>query len=390
MSKICASDLKIKKFLIILLTSLILLIPSSFISSIVENRIEYKKEAIENIAKSWASKQIVDVAQMLLENKKLTLNAYEVKIDIKTELRKKGVFKIPVYVAYVTQKGTFENPFKNVENKTILTKIQVSDSRGFVEEPKFNINNLGFKSSHDVVFKTSITTKSNFIPFEITYKIRGLNSICAILGGKKNEIFINGNWENPSFVGEFLPVERRVENENFSAKWNIPQIAISKENCEVGVSLLVLDDNYSLAKKSLKYVFLLLSLIFTGYFIFEITSKTNNKIHPIQYCLLGISLLLFYLLVVSMSEIMLFDFAYLISMLMICVLIFGYTYFVITKKNDFKFSLGITISIILLYLFFYILLKAQDVALLSGSLGLFIILLIVMYLTRNVDWYSEK
>lgn len=390
MSKICMHDSKIKKFLIILFTSLILLIPSGFISSLVENRIEYKNEAVENISKSWADSQVVDVVQMSIDGKKLNLASYEIKLNIETELRKKGVFKIPVYTALVTQKGVFENTFGNISNKNLITKIGISDSRGFIDEPKFNINNSGFKSAQDVVFKSNLTTKEKSIPFEITYKIRGLNSIYVGLGGKKNEIFINGNWKNPSFKGDFLPIERKVSSEEFSAHWNIPQIAISREHCEVGVSLLVLNDNYSFAKKSLKYAFLLLSLIFTGYFIFEISSRSNNRIHPIQYCLLGVALLLFYLLLISFSEILPFDFAYFISMIMICFLIFTYTYFVITKRKYFKFSFGITSLILLLYLFFYVLLKAQDAALLFGSLGLFIVLSFVMYLTRNVDWYSEK
>jgi len=387
-------DSKIKKFLTILLTSLILLIPTGFISDIISNRIQYKSKADENVAKSWANAQTIQAPRMYFFDKnkvcEFDLDNYETSINIETQTKKKGVFNVPVYVATVTQKGTFSNSFKDLSNKQIYTKIQISDSRGYIDEPLFNINNSGFKGNSDSIYQNKIDVFNKKIPFEITYKIKGLNDINVGLGGKKNNIIIEGNWKDPSFGGDFLPIESKITDKNFSAKWYIPQIATSKENSTINVSLLISNDNYSLAEKSLKYAFLLLSLIFTGYFIFEITSKENKKIHPFQYCLLGVAMLMFYLLLVSMSEIIPFNFAYFISALMVVGLIFAYTYFVITNKKDFKFSLGITTLIGLLYLFFFVLLKLQDVALLSGSIGLFVIIALVMYLTRNVNWYSEN
>lgn len=383
------SDFKIKKFLTIFFTSLILLIPNSFISDIISDRLEYKNEAIEKLAKSWANSQIISMPSMMLLGKNIKLNTCDTKINIKTQIRKKGVFKIPVYTAEITQNGFFDNPFGNILNKQTQTKIQISDSRGFIDDMQFNINNSGLKHTQDVVFVSNLTTNLKTIPFEIKYKIKGLNTIGVVLSAKKNNITINGVWKDPSFEGDFLPIERKVTDEKFSAQWNIPQIAISNNNSKVEVSLLVQNDNYIFVKKALKYAFLLLTLIFCGYFVFEITSKENKKIHPMQYCLLGGAILMFYLLLVSMSEIISFGFAYLLSALLVIGLIYMYTYFVITKKSNLKFSVGISILIGLLYLFFYILLNAQDIALFSGSISLFIILAIIMYTTRNVNWYGE-
>lgn len=391
MAKNNVSDSKIKKFLTILLTSLVLLIPNSFTSDIIQNRIDYRNQAVKNIADSWAFFQIIGLPEMKLNDKQVfALNNYETKIDIKTQIRKKGVFKIPVYSAYVVQKGTFDNPYGTISNRKVKTKIDISDSRGFFDEPKFNINNSGFKVGQDVIFETDLTTNSKSIPFEINYRIKGLDGISVLLGGKKNNISISGDWKSPSFDGDFLPTERNVTNKEFSAQWNIPKIALPNDESKISVSLLVLNNNYVLAQKSLKYAFLLLVLIFMGYFIFEITSKTKKRIHPIQYCLLGASILMFYLLLTSISELIPFGFAYLISSLMVTFLIYAYTYFVVTKKNDFKFSLAIAVLIGLLYFFFYVLLKLQDAALLIGSIGLFIILILVMYVTRNVNWYEEN
>lgn len=394
-------DSKAKKVLTILGTSLLLLIPIGFMSGIIHDRESYRDEAISKVAQSWAGSQSISVPSMSFKTvnakkeevvNELNLNNYEATVNIKTEVRKKGIFKVPVYTAEVTQKGDFENKYGDLSGKQISIKTKISDSRGFVTEPTFKVNNGEVKTNQDVVYTTSLKTNAKSIPFEITYKIKGLNDINVALGGNSNKVSIQGNWKDPEFKGDFLPTEREVTSKDFSAMWSVPQIALSKDAkapSTVCVSLLVPVDSYSMADRSLKYGFLLLALTFLGYFIFEITAKERRKVHPIQYCLLGAAILIFYLLLVSISELITFNVAYLISALMVMGLISVYTYFVITKRQSLGFSVGITALIGLLYAFFYVLLMLQDIALFAGSLGLFAIIAIVMYLTRNVNWYNE-
>lgn len=394
-------DSKAKKFLTILGTSLLLLIPIGFMSGMIHDRSSYRNEAVENVAKSWADSQVIGIPKMsfITQNDKkvdvvngLELNSYETKVKITTEIRKKGIFKVPVYTADITQKGTFNNKYGDLSKHEVTTSIWVKDARGFVSEPTFGINNMPAKSSQDIAYNTKLNTSAKTIPFEISYKIKGLNSVDVQLGGQTNNISIDGNWKDPSFEGDFLPTEREVTNKDFSAKWSVPYIALQKDKAEVSairVSLLVPVDNYSMAERSLKYGFLLLALTFMGYFVFEITSKEKKKIHPIQYCLLGAAILMFYLLLVSISELLSFNIAYLISAFLVMGMVLMYTYFVITKKQGFGFALSITSLIGLLYAYFYTLLRLQDIALFAGSIGLFIIIAAIMYLTRNVNWYNE-
>ena len=101
---------------------------------------------------------------------------------------------------------------------------------------KINLSNVRDDSSDFSEIKSSIfkfyaeDINGKSIPFEITYKIRGLNSIYVGLGGKKNEIFINGNWKNPSFKGDFLPIERKVSSEEFSANYEIWKVSRKNES----------------------------------------------------------------------------------------------------------------------------------------------------------------
>lgn len=396
------ADSKMKKLLTIIGTSLLLLIPIAFMYGIITDRTNYRNEAVQKVAQSWAGNQSIGTPTMSFttQNAKkeevvnnLELNNYETNVVIKTEIRKKGIFKVPVYTAQVTQKGDFNNKYGDLNGKQIATKIQVSDTRGFVTEPSFKINNASEAKAQDVTYTTNIKTNAKTIPFEIKYEIRGLNGIDVAFGGYSNKVNIQGNWKDPEFKGDYLPTERTVTQKDFNAIWSVPKIALA-DNSErpsvASVSLLVPVDNYSMAERSLKYGFLLLMLTFMGYFIYEVTSKENKKVHPVQYCLLGAAILIFYLLLVSISELIAFNLAYLISALMVMSLIFGYTYFVITKKQSFGFSAGITSLIGLLYAYFYVLLRLQDIALLAGSIGLFAIIAAIMYLTRNVNWYNEN
>ncbi len=392
------NESKLKKFALLLLMLIILLIPISFWFGIIKDRESYRNDAVRSVASAWGNEQVFSAPQMYfeqnkdkeLEKKYLTLNNYFADIKIKTEIRQKGIYKVPVYTADVVLKGDFLNNY-DLTGKSITTEFKVKDSAGFIEEPAFKINGEKEVFAQDTKFTAKFNKVGNSIPFEINYKIRGIDEVRAGLGGLTNNVFISGDWPDPSFIGNFLPSERNVEKNDFAAKWSVPKIATTNiadnlgGEAQVGVSFLTPVDNYRMAYRALRYAFLFITLTFISYFIFEIT-KNSKRIHPLQYLLLGGAMLIFYLLLVSISEIVPFIYAYLTAGIMTIGLLGGYTYFVITRKQDLKFTVLITALLTLLYTFLYILLTVQDLALLIGSLGLFIIIALIMYATRNVDW----
>lgn len=403
---------KLKKFYVILFSLIILLIPIAFLFGIINDRESYKEEAIQNIEKSWAKAQILYAPEMVLnigkdkKNQKqaLKLGDYNVNVNIKTEIRKKGIFKIPVYTADVVARGYFKNPYGTLKNIKSELTFDVTDPKGFIEAPEFRVGNEKFQTVDDNIYIKYLTTNQENIPFEIKYKLRGLNVLSVQPFGTVSKIKINGDWKDPSFEGDFLPTNRSVTNKDFTAEWSIPKIAtiktdisdlnnpsiIEKNNTVVvSVSLLTPVDNYRMATRAVKYAFLFLLLTFVAYYVFEITSQKNNPIHPIQYMLMGGALLIFYLLLTSISEFMPFLLAYIIAGLFTVGLISYYTYFVLTKREDFKFTILISVIMTLLYTFLYTLLVIQDLSLLIGSFILFVIIAAIMYATRNVEWYDE-
>lgn len=388
---------KLKKFYTIICTLLILLIPILFLYGIVEDRSNYERDAERKVETSWASSQTITAPRLAMPTndtknpyKCFTLNDYDIDVYITTELRKKGIFKVPVYTANVEVKGNFKNDYAPLKNQPVEFSFNVSDSKGFVSSPQFKLMDDEFVPSHDTIYKKKLTTSAKLIPFEITYKLRGSKEIYVKPEGLMNKIEIEGDWHNPSFEGDFLPAEREVAADYFEGEWEIPYIAVSSQkDARLGVSLLMPVDTYRMATRALKYSFLFLSLTFLSYFIFEITSKENKRIHPLQYMMMGAAMLIFYLLLVSMSEFIPFGAAYLIAGIMTVALIGAYTYFILTKRQNLKFALLISAIMTVLYVFFYTLLVIQDFSLIIGSFVLFLIISLVMYTTRNVEWYND-
>ena len=389
-----------KKFWTIAAMLIILLIPMAFIFNIVQERINYKEDVLKDITNSWGKKQIIYAPKMLVDgrNKSFEIENYDVDIKIDSELKKRGIFKIPVYTADIKLKGEFYNtrsaavntPIVDLAGKNASFSINVEDRKGFIGQPKFRINNEAEINTFELELNKKINKNEKTTPFEISYKLKGSSELYVVPVGQNNKIKISGNWAHPSFQGDFLPISHKIDKNGFSAQWDISKIAASTNNQQAGVCLINPVDNYTMTLRVFKYAFLFLVLTFISYFVFEITSKESKRIHPIQYCLLGGAMLIFYLLLVSMSEILPFGLAYFICSLMIISLLVLYTYFVVTKKSGLVFS-GIIFALLsALYAFLYILLLLSDFALLIGSLGLFAIICAIMYATRNVDWYKDK
>ena len=203
----------------------------------------------------------------------MPLEEYNAEVLINSEIRKKGIFKVPVYTADVKVKGIFKNNLGALKNANAILSFDVSDTKGFVAAPQFKIGTNESKITGDKVYSGVISTTSPTIPFEITYKLRGANSFYFLPTANVNKFKISGNWSNPSFDGDFLPSERNVTSDKFSAEWSIPKIAISRNSenitiAKAGVSLLTPVDNYRVAQRAVKYAFLFLVLTFIAYFVF--------------------------------------------------------------------------------------------------------------------------
>jgi len=150
-----------------------------------------------------------------------------------------------------------------------------------------------------------------------------------------------------------------------------------------GLKLLITANIYQKSIRVSKYALMFIIFTFSAFFFSEIISK--KRVHPIQYILIGLAIILFYVLLLSISEHLNFDFAYILSALVTTTIITSYSKSIL--KNN-RFTLTVCGILIILYSYLYIVLQLEDYALIMGSIGLLIVLSAVMYITRKIDWYS--
>jgi inner membrane protein len=214
--------------------------------------------------------------------------------------------------------------------------------------------------------------------------------------GKKTTVELASTWPDPGFTGDFLPDAREIDENGFTAEWaithlnrNYPQSWTDNEfsvnTSEFGVELIQPVDHYQRAFRSVKYAMMFIGLTFLVFLLIEILTK--KRLHPIQYVLTGIALIVFYILLVSLSEHTGFTIAYIISAIAIISLI---SYYIWSNFGQVRFAVTTFAVLTGLYLFLFVTLQLQDYALLFGSIGLFIVLVIFMLLTRKINWYLEE
>jgi len=239
--------------------------------------------------------------------------------------------------------------------------------------------------------------KGDNFNFSFSMGLNGSVGAFFIPFGRDTEVQISSDWDSPSFQGTWLPTNRTVNSDGFKATWSVPFLSRNFpqkwlpssslenviESSAFGVEMISPVDHYRMSERSVKYHILFLVLTFATLWLFEVLAKI--RVHPIQYLLIGAGMCLFYLLELSLAEHLGFVQAYSLASAAVVVMVAFYSAAVLKAR---KRAVIVGIVVTLLYIYLYILLMIEDYALLAGSIGLFVALAAIMFLTRKVDWYS--
>ncbi len=144
-------------------------------------------------------------------------------------------------------------------------------------------------------------------------------------------------------------------------------------------------DEYRKSDRASKYGMMLIALVFLVFFFVEVLLKL--RIHPIQYLLVGLALCVFYTLLIALGEHIGFGKAYLVSTLAVVGLVVFYAASVFRMP---KATRLLAMVLLFVYGFMFTIIHQEDFALLIGSIGLFVVLAIVMVLSRRIDWYNSR
>ena len=415
---------------------LLLLIPMNMIEDLIRERNYTENEAVSEVSQKWSGRQtiigpylnfdyittsesIVDgKVNITTETRNLTLLPDELVIDgnLATEIRKRGIYEVNVYQSVLTLKGSF-SPEELRKKGIDMEKIRftdatlclgIADMRGISEqiqialgdsvyhfESGMNNKEMGYAGVSKIIDIPELENQK--IPYEINLKLKGSQSMFFIPIGKTTKVNMQANWGTPSFDGSYLPESHNITEEGFTAQWQVlnlnrsyPQSIMNFNNkseikeSQFGVNLRMPVEQYQQSMRTAKYAILIILLTFAVIFFVEIMDK--KRIHVLQYLLIGLGLCLFYSLLLSMSEQMNFTLAYIISSVLTIGLISLYMRGIMKKKKPALIMGGLLLT---LYSYIYILIQLETLALLAGSLGLFVILALLMYFSKKIDWFNE-
>jgi inner membrane protein len=410
---------------------LLLLIPMLFISNLVGDRASRKEEVLKDVTSKWASTQTVtgpvlmvpfwshytsdDGKPMMVRKMAYFLPEHlRIKADLQPQMRYRSIYKVPVYESDMALEGDFNalplSALQIAPQDLILSEaalcMGLGDLRGIEEPLEVDWNehalplNAGVPGNEVLTTGMSVTLPlgtgdlDSVHRFSIRLKLKGSDKLYFTPLGKTTEVSLSSPWPTPSFDGNFLPTDKSVTDKGFNAFWrvlylnrNYPQYWVNAkyelEESAFGVNLFEATDVYSQTSRCVKYAILFIGLTFALYFFLEIFQE--KRVHLMQYVLVGLALCIFYTLLLSVSEYLGFTMAYGIVGLATVLLIATYTGNVFKKT-----SVGWIFASMLaaLYGFIYVLIRLEDGALLFGSIGLFVILALVMYYSKKVDWYK--
>jgi len=400
---------------------LALLVMLSSVKDIIYERSSTKEKVEQDISESWSGPQTITGPILVIPylKKEYTTIRYKyflpdilnIKSDITREERHRGIYKVPVYLSKTHMGGQFDLS-ELEENQEIKWQdpyivLGVSDIRGIKRSVEVQLNGEpyalkpGTKTNNipqglHVPFSVD-TLKNKILNFELKLDLNGLKTFSVLPVGKYTKVDFSSPWPNPSFQGRYLPKSYDVSENGFTATWETSYFATNMkqlfEDCFTASSCQKFHDNafgvtlhqgvdvYAQVNRSTKYAILFIGLTFVVFFLFEVLK--DLRIHAIQYGLVGVALVLFYLLLMSLSEHIAFVWAYLIASLACIGLLSFYVTFVL-KSIARGLVFGSMISG--LYGALYLLIQAEDYALLLGAGFLFAVLAFIMVLTRHVDW----
>lgn len=418
----------IKSLLIGALT-LLMLIPASFIQDLVRERQSRQEEVIREVCSSWALSQTITgpivmipyLSQEIRPDKSVVnvkkfafLMPDKLNTDSKvsTETRHRSIFDVSLYRSTVELSGTFAPidlaaagiPASSIYENEIRLLTGISDVRGLEEEVVVDLNEV--RTSLDASLPVNELVNSGLskilhwdrsqpLNFRMHLQLRGSADLNFVPIAKSNQLEMLANWKHPSFSGKFLPsTHEPASDSSVRAHWNVLQVSsgiptlitdqnIHLEDASMGVRFLQPADGYGKTQRSAKYALLFIALTFAVFFFMEVLRK--KQIHPLQYLLVGLALCVFYTLLLSFTEYCGFNLSYAVAASATVLLVGCYIWSIFGSA---RIGASFTTALGILYTYIFVLIQLEDWALLFGSIGLFLLLAIIMFFSRKIDWYA--
>jgi len=428
------------KILMVGLLTLVLLIPLQYVKELIYERAERQKQVVNEINSKWGESvymygPVLKVPYTFytetkisdVKTKKITIQqsaetrfAYffpdklNADMNVKTQQKNRSNYQSVVYTSALDFKGKYQFPNfssqsipkENIQWNKASIVVKTNNIKSITGSVVVAINgkNYSFEPTQDDESKDSVASletrafdiknafasgSTNF-DFKINYK--GSEEIKIVPIGKMTTAKMTSNWPSPSFDGNFLPEGSKIGDNGFTADWKVSHLNRAFGQQHFGalpnlaaytfdVRFLIPVDQYQQNERASKYGFLVIGLTFLVFFLIQSVSKIS--IHIFQYSMIGLALIMFYTLLISITEHSSFRLAYIVAGIAVIVMIGLYS---LSILKNIKFPVFIAVSLSALYSFIYVIIQLENYALLVGSIGLFAILGAVMYFSRKIEW----
>jgi len=436
------------KFVLIGLLSFLLLIPSIFVWVLVEERAHRAKDVAREIARSWGGTQEINGPYLVipftethttgsgedLETRIVRRTAVlfperlTVGGDIAVEERKKSIYTLPVYSARIDLGGSFAAPpgdmfepkhggIIDVAADRAVVVVGIRDVRALKSEVSLGLAGTGAvpfepglgplaapadrdprHSSAPSGINATVSAQAlrNGFSFDVKLQLNGSTAIYVAPAGQTTKVTVQSDWPHPGFTGAFLPETRTITGSGFDAAWTIPYLArgipkvmetshLPLQNKLMGVKFVEPVNFYQTISRSLKYAIGFISLTFLAVFVLEL--RSGWRFHWIQYALVGLALIIFYVMLLAFAEHVGYALAYLIAAGAATLLNALYIGTSLKSRVAGLLMLAVLGSI---FGVLFALMQEQDYALLIGSVIAFVALAITMFVTQRIDWSGQS
>jgi inner membrane protein len=418
---------------------LVLLVPLTMMYSVVSERSSRRNQVALELSNEWGGSQMIGGPVLVVPYRhswtdtsghvqRSTAQAYFLPealiVDgtVLPEERKRTLFTVTVYTAAFKIRGRFAPPdlsrarpaAEEILWDEATLSLGVSDPKGIsrpvdlawnAQRQPFmpGVSGVGlFEAGVQAPARGLLPTRTEPIPFELELEVRGTRELWFLPSGNETVVQLSSRWPHPKFSGAALP-QHTTDQNGFKATWRVPyfgrgyppvwysqfqnkdQLKSQASASAFGVALVNPVDIYSQTERAVKYAALFIVLTFVIAFLWEITGGV--LVHPVQYLFVGFALCVFYLLLLSVAEHWGFDRAYALGSTATVGLLAWYWSWVLSGRRQ-GTLMGAALTT--LYGYLYLLLRLEDYALLAGSVGLFAMLALVMFLTRRVNWYNLR
>ena len=427
------------KILTAAILTVVLLLPLGLIRGTVQERQQYRMDAVESVARSTAGPQTIagpvlfvpytDRAVVMqtdasgqqrsvVQETNGTWTFFPESLDASGTLRSIprtiGLHEVRVYELDSRLRASFRIQVPRDEDPSSVRTIgtprlgfAIRDVRGVVGMPALSVSGaprplrqgLGHAGGSGLHALLDVPSEGALLEFDIELRaaVQGTESVSIVPLAERNVIALDSDWPHPKFHGEFLPRTREIGPDGFSARWEVSSLASTAQSKfrqslekpaetvqleSVSVSLVDPVNVYTQVDRATKYGVLFVLLTFVAFFMFEFLKQL--RIHPIQYGLVGLAIAIFFLLLLALSERIAFGAAYLVAAVA-CVTLIGY--YLRHVLGGWGRGTGFAGLLGTLYAALYGLLISEDNAMVLGAGLLFVILAAIMVLTRKVDWY---